>query len=353
MAPIASPSANTRRTHKEKNSLMRFALPIGLASAAAIVGISLAPASSTVVRNIVRPQTSAPHLAKGNVAAVRGALVSRHAMIPNKAGKGGVYFSDYGANVLYGYPAGGGSPTWTVSSGISGPQGMSSTKKNVYVANTNNSQILVYTPPSTSPSLTINDSGEYPAGVAVNKNGTQIWVSNICNNPSCAMGNLEMYDNNGNLQKTITCSNLYRYYFVAVNKKGDVAVDGQNSSGYPAVSFIPSGSSTCTPLSISLEFPGGLQFTAKGDLAIDDQDTSVVTTYAAPNFTSVVASTTLSGASDPVTFAFTKKDVNLISANAGGGNGTQFAYPAGGSPNLTFSGMVEPIGVAVQPPAKH
>jgi len=334
---------------------MRFALPIGLASAAAIIGISLAPASSNVVRSIVRPQTSAPHtLSKGNVASVRGPIVNRnHVVIPDKAGKGNVYVSDYGSNVLYGFPAAGGSPTWTVSSGISGPQGMASTKKNVYVANTNNSQILVYTPPATSPSLTITDSGEYPAGVAVNKSGSVIAVSNICNNPSCAMGNVELYDGNGNLTKTITCSNLYRYYFVAINKGGDLAVDGQDSSGNPQADFIKSGSSTCTPLSLGLSFPGGVNFTTKGDLAIDDQLANTITTWAAPNFTTKLSTATLSGISDPVTFAFTKKDVNLITANAGSGSATEFAYPAGGSPSITFSGMVEPIGVAVQPPAKH
>jgi DNA-binding beta-propeller fold protein YncE len=334
---------------------MRFALPLGLTASAVLIGISLAPASSTVVRSIARPQAPVHHtLSKGNVASVRGGISVPNHAIPDKKGKGNVYVSDYGANVLYGFPASGGSPTWTVSSGISGPQGMSSTKKNIYVANTNDSQILVFTPPSTSPTLTINDAGEYPAGVAVNKNGSEIAVSNICNAPSCAMGNLEIYNASGNLQKTITCSNLYRYYFVAINKKGDIAVDGQDSSGFPEVDLVPSGSSSCTPLtSISLEFPGGLNFTDKGDLAVDDQDTNTVTTYAAPNFTSVVATTPLSGISDPVTFAFTKKDASLITANAGSGDATAFPYPTGGSPTITYGGMVEPIGVAVQPPAKH
>lgn len=334
---------------------MRFALPIGLAASAAIIGISLAPASSNVVRSIVRPQTSVHHvLAKGNVASVRGGVVNRnHVVIPDKAGKGSVYVSDYGNSVLYGFPAAGGSPTWTVSSGISGPQGMSSTKKNVYVANTNNSQVLVYAPPATSPSLTINDSGEYPAGVSVNKNGSVIAVSNICNAPSCGPGNVELYDGSGNLTKTITCPNLSRYYFVGINKGGDLAVDGQDSNGNPQADFIKSGSSSCTALSLSLSFPGGIEFTSKGDIAVDDQLANTVTTWAAPNFNTIVSTTTMSGISDPVTFAFTKKDAGLVTGNAGSGTATLFAYPAGGSPTVTYSGMVEPIGVAVQPPAKH
>ena len=136
---------------------------------------------------------------------------------------------------------------------------------------------------------------------------------------------------------------------MAVDKKGDVVVDGENASGGFAIAEVPAHSSSCEPLTaIAASFPGGVNFTTSGDLAVDDQDSSVVTTYGAPNFNTVVSTTPLGGTSDPVTFAFAATDANLISANAGSANATQFAYPSGGSPNEAWSGMSEPVGVAGQ-----
>jgi len=325
---------------------MRFPHVLPLA-AAVLVGVNLAPASPSEIRPTVRPKLSTGHPMRGNVAAARGAVIFRRYSIPDKQGIGDVYVSDYGNNVLYGFPASGGSPSYVVSSGINGPQGLAETAQNVYVANTNLSQILVFTPPSTTPTLTINDANEYPAGVAVNKKGDQIWVSNICSAPSCGMGNLEEYNAAGVLQKAITCSNMFRYYFVGTDNKGNAAVDGEDASGAPTADVIPAGSSTCTAIAPSLEFPGGVEFTSNGNLAIDDQDAGTVTVYAAPNFSSVVSTTPLGGGiCDPVTFGFAAKDASLITANACSGDATQFAFPGGGSPDLTWSGMVEPIGVA-------
>ena len=194
--------------------------------------------------------------------------------------------------------------------------------------------------------------------MAVGKRGAQIWVSNICSVPSCTAGNLEEYSSSGTLLQTVTCSDLYRYYFVGVDKKGDVAVDGEDESGIPHVDLVRAGSSSCTPLtSIGLQFPGGVQFTTSGDLAVDDQLALTITTWTAPNFTSSSSTTTLGGGiSDPVTFAFVKSDVPkgdkyLWTANAGSGDADEFAYPAGGSPILDVTGIIEPIGVAVQKPA--
>jgi len=326
---------------------MRFLRSLSL-TAAVLVGVNLTPVNAAQVRPTVRARLSTEHVTRGNVAAARGGAFARRYSIPDKRGTGDVYISDYGNNVLYGFPAAGGSPNYVVSSGINGPQGLAKTAKNIYLANTNLSQILVFTPPSTTPTVTINESNEYPSGVAVNARGTSIWVSNICSAPSCGMGNLQEYSATGTLEQTITCANMYRYYFVGVDKKGNVAVDGEDSSFAPAVDVIRAGSTSCTALSTSLSFPGGVEFTTTGNLAIDDQDTSTVSTYLAPSFSTVISTTTLSGSSDPVTFAFGTKDADLISANAGGGNATQFAYPNGGSPNLTWSGLVEPIGVAGQ-----
>jgi hypothetical protein len=340
---------------------MRVSLPLGLAAAAALVGVSLAPASSAVVRNIVRPQ--APHhVSPLTSTALRApTFANMHRFVPNKGGKGSVYVSDYdagatGGGVLYGYPSSGGSPTYTVT-GLDGPQGLAATKKNVYLAETNDSVIQVYAPPSTTPVMTINDTGEYPAGVAVSADGTQIWVSNICSAPSCTKGNVSEFDNNGNLLQAIQCRNLARYYFVAVDSAGNVIVDGEDGFGSFEASEIPAGTNTCTFLtSITASFPGGVQFLKNGDVGILDQLSNTLTEYAAPDFSTVVNTATLSGIYDPIGYAFTKKDKNFWTANYGDASfpssATEFPWPAGGSPTNTITGFVTAVGVTVQPPAK-
>jgi DNA-binding beta-propeller fold protein YncE len=319
-----------------------------------LAGLSLAPASSAVVRNIVRPQPGHVNPLT-SLARVPAPVNPLHRFIPNKAGKGTVYVSDAAADAVYGFAPTGGSPTYVVSSGLSEPQGLDTTKKNLYVANTNDSQILVFQPPSTTPVTTINDPGEYPAGVAVSADGSQIWVSNICSAPSCAKGNVSEFDSSGNLLQAIQCRNLARYYFLAIDKNGNVIVDGVDGFGTFEASEIAAGTNTCTFLtSITAEFPGGVRFLTNGDVVILDQDADTLTEWAAPNFDTAVQTSTISSSSvsDPVTFAFTKKDKDYWTANAGSANATEFPWPAGGTPINTLTGFSQPIGVAIQPPAK-
>jgi streptogramin lyase len=266
----------------------------------------------------------------------------------DKVGVGSVYVSDYGSNALYGYSQSGGSPTYTVTTGIAGPQGVATDKEgSVFLANTNDSQILRFKPPSTAPTLTINDTGEFPSDVAVDRAGN-VWVSNICSAPSCAAGNIVQYDQTGAVLQTLTCANLARDYFIAVDKNGNVVVDGADSNGDVYFDLIPSGSTSCKALPIRLTFPGSLQFNQRGDLVVDDQANSAVKTYRA--FRKLVHVTTFAGGIDPVAIALTYRETGIWAGYAGGM--ALFPYPAGGSPEVTISGLVEPIGIAVTPVPK-
>jgi hypothetical protein len=331
---------------------MRIPSPIGFVAVAALVGASLAPAAS-MVRPPLHQAVSVHHIMGGTSVSRRGLIAQlRHGFVPAKAGKGDVYVSDAGNNTINGYAPTGGNPVFTTSAGLSQPQGMSSTKKSIYVANTNNSQILQYTPPSTTAVATISDPGFFPAGVSVDKKGKNIWVSNICSAPSCGMGNIAQFSGTGSLLQSITCSNMFRYYFIGQDGKGNVAVSGEDASGFPSFDYVASGSSTCTPLSISVEFPGGVEFDTKGNLAVLDQDADTIALYGGSNFGTLISTTSLGGASDPVTFGFSKKDNMAWTANAGG-FAAGYPFPAGGNPTVTISsGLLEPIGIAVTPPGK-
>ncbi len=114
-----------------------------------------------------------------------------------------VYVSDSGTNEVYGYSQSGGSPFITIS-GFSEPQGMATDNiGSVYVADTENSRVQVFPAGSTTPSLTINDAGEYPAGVAVL--GNYIYVTNIISTSDGAGGLVSFNKKTGTPYRTYSC----------------------------------------------------------------------------------------------------------------------------------------------------
>jgi hypothetical protein len=82
------------------------------------------------------------------------------------------------------------------------------------------------------------------------------------------------------------------------------------------------------------------------DIDILDQDTDSIDQYTVSGSTGTeVGTIALSDVSDPVQDWQDGKFV--LTANAGDADATSFAYPAGGSPVSTASGLSEPIGVSV------
>jgi len=272
---------------------------------------------------------------------------------PDKKSKGDyAYVTDYGANELYVYDynvktGAFGSEQGSTTNGLSGPQGACASSKGVvWVANTNDSEVLSYKAPSTTSSGSLSTSGEYPAGCSVDKKG-DVAVSNICNTASCGQGNVDIFKGGKGSPTSVTCPNLYRYYFLAYDKKSNIWVDGEDESGGFALCEIAAGASSGTAITLNSnpEFPGGVQVSGK-DITILDQDASAVDQYTISGTNGTLAgSVTLDGASDPVGDWIAKKFV--LTANAGGANATSFKYPAGGSAVGTVSGFSEPIGVAV------
>src|SRR5580658_8393403 len=82
-------------------------------------------------------------IAARTLVARRGLITGSHRHLVNQNGVGAVYVSDVGVNTLFGYALTGGSPTYTVATGLNEPQGLASTATKVYLANTGDSQILV------------------------------------------------------------------------------------------------------------------------------------------------------------------------------------------------------------------
>jgi hypothetical protein len=276
-------------------------------------------------------------------------------VLPDAASRQTLYVAnaDSGAsgNALYGYSLRHLRLTYYTTTGLNFPQGITTDGSGaVYVANTYGYNILKFEPPATSPVQRIKDSGFRPDDVAVDANAN-IWVANFCTKtPTCAPGNVREYSAAGDLLLTITCPNLERYYFLAVDQRNNVVVAGESHSTGGAAGEIVHGTSSCAPLkAIVVAFPGGVQFTKDGDLTVTDQVYSVMYTYARPKFETLLHTTDLLNIPSPVENAFEKGD-SFVWYSVAGYNGVyQFAYPSGGYATNSLSGFSFPTGVAIGP----
>ena len=242
-------------------------------------------------------------------------------------------------------------------SGLSEPQGIAADGKgNIYIADTSNSRIQIYAPPYNKGPKTLNDPGEYPSDVSVLNNGEFVAVANIIST-SGGPGNVILYKN-GKIVKTISNATFSRVYFCGFDGNGNLYIDGENSDGSAVlgeIAKLTTSGKTFSTLTYNgtIEFPGGIEVTTDGKIAIDDQEAATIYTFNPPkngSLGSPIATTPLTGSADPVTYAFTKNNKALWIVDAGNGDAAKYAYPAGGSPVKTFSlPDAEPIGVALVP----
>ncbi len=269
--------------------------------------------------------------------------------------KAAVIVSDSGTNDVYAYSSSG--KLIATITGFSEPQGMGGTKAgSFYVADTGNSNILLYANDFKTKIATLKDPNQYPVGVSYYEKTGIVGVTNIISTSDGA-GSVSFYAR----EKTTPCvtvssSSWGRVYFDAFDADGNLFIDGEDTSGNVLVGEITGGckATTITTLKVSnaISFPGGVQVTKTGDIAIGDQEGAAVYTYKAPVKGSLgkpIETTPLTGSSDAVTFAFTALDKYLWTADAGLAASEKFDYPAGGSPVAGITGFSEPIGVVVTP----
>jgi len=246
--------------------------------------------------------------------------------------------------------------------GFSQPQGLAvDGKGDLYIADTNNSQIVELKPPYTKTPIKLADPGYYPAGVAVVTIGKDTYVaaSNICSAPNCTQGGFIVYKN-GKSKGAFQSSNIYRAYFLDFDKKGNLYADGENSSYSVVVGEVPGAIKNKQTFNLltynnTIYFPGGVQVTSKGLIGIDDQEGYAVYTYKPPvkgSLGSPVYTTSLSGVGDAVEFALTANNKDLWISDYSYSKAEEFAYTAGGSPVDSFTAGSYALGVAVYPADK-
>jgi hypothetical protein len=273
---------------------------------------------------------------------------------PDTAPKVAVIISDSGTNDVYGFSSTG--KLVSTLTGFNEPQGMGGTKAgSFYVANTGDSNIILYSS-AFKKVATLNDPNQYPVAAAYEETTGIVGVTNIIST-SDGPGSVSFYAKGKTTPcKTVSSTNWGRVYFGAFNTKGTLFIDGEDPSGNVLVGEVTGGCSakTITTLKVSnaITFPGGVEVTKTGDIAIGDQSGAAVYTYKPPikgSLGAPVTTTPLTGASDDVTFSFTSTLKDLWTADAGLAAGEEYAYTAGGSPVKGISGLSLPIGVIATP----
>jgi hypothetical protein len=290
-------------------------------------------------------------------------------MDPNASAHALIFVSDTPDGVIDIYPQAGKSQKLAGQiTGLSQPQGLSvDAARNLYVANTNGSNVLVYAPPyNKSPSLTLDDSGQFPADVAVSAAGV-VAVTNICSAPHCRAdtASVSFYAKGSTTacatvsDDTIGVFNLVRVNFAGFDASGNLYIDGNDPYNEASFGIVQGGCQATSIVHIlpsptfSFFFPGTVQVNQAGQIAIVDLAQEAIATFAPPvngGFGNPVSVTTLTGSSHAVSFALLASGNDLYTADSGGsGSSSEYAYPAGGAAAKTIAVGGQPVGVAVSP----
>lgn len=238
---------------------------------------------------------------------------------------------------------------------------------NLYVANFGSSgagAVLIYAPPYTgSPTLTLDDSGYLPQGVAVSSNGI-VGVANIANASfGSNTGNVIFYAQHSAMPCATVKNAAYAFgFYAAFDGKGDLFVTGQNASGGIVLGEITGGCnatkmrilsaapSTELLLGIQVDKAGRIAVLAEGGSTYNDLDV-----FNAPKHGSLgspVSIVELVTPADPADFAFSASNHVVYTAEQGsGGLANTFDFPAGGMFKKTITVGGAPEGVAVTPPS--
>ncbi len=273
---------------------------------------------------------------------------------PEKRGGEEIYVTDIASfgGELIGYSLSTLQQNYWTSAELDEAQGIAVDRKGaVYVANTYRYDILKFVPPQTVPVQKIKDPKFRPTDVALDSKGN-IWVANWCTSTNaCAPGNVSEYTNAGKLLHEITCRNLMRYTFLAVDKKDNVVVAGGGTS-YGDADEIRANTTKCIELpNVHLSSAGGVQFLNNGNVTFMEQLDNVMYTYAKPAFSKLVATTTFYGVQYLSVAAFEPGDQYFFASSGGGQDVWEFAYPAGGTPLRSLGYIYFPAGVAIGPSA--
>jgi hypothetical protein len=235
------------------------------------------------------------------------------------AGHGTIYASSFGGNTVDYYLKSSG-PSYPVAGSLSGsldnPWGMAvDANDDVYVANSEDENVLVYAKGSTSPTSTLEDPNKFPCDVALGSDGT-VYVANGSGTMFSA-GNVVIYEK-GASEPTQTLNNSHFYHVagLALDKAGNLFVSynvfGPSKTG-GVVEFKAPGFTHTANMHVKLGYAGGVGFDSAGHLLVVDQKVPSLNVYTVGK-RKPIATLSLPGTS--WFFAFNKNSTRLYVADS-------------------------------------
>jgi hypothetical protein len=326
-----------------------------LRSAKYAIGVSAAAAILAACNGGVSQLASPDSQAMGRPSTLRngGALVVHsnrvHSWMDSSAKNGSLlYITDAGTNtvVVYSYPK---LKVVGTLTGFTNPQGDCVDKaNNVWIDNTQTSQLIEYAHGGTTPIATLNDPNQYPVGCSFDPTTGNLAVSNFYST-SGPPGSISIFKNASGAPAVYTPPNFAVVYYLGYDPQGRLYLDGIDSGS----AFLFASFNGTEFKSIMLDHPiggpGAVQAIGK-DIVVGDQTNGANAAYrfAIRGSTGkLVHATPLTGAHDIVQFYVLKKALVGGDFNPSGSTADRFDYPAGGTPTKTAPGLSAPIGAVI------
>jgi hypothetical protein len=293
----------------------------------------------------------APLMAPNNIGRSAPHTVRASWMSPDAKRKALLYTTNAndGTVFAYSYPKG------TMEGELTGfeePYGDCTNKAgDVWIADDLASTITEYAHGGSTPIRTLSDSGEYPAGCAIDPKTGNLAVMNY-ETTSRGPGGVSIYRKAKGKPKTYTDGAITRGWFCSYDTGGNLFLDGDRSgsSGFQ-LAELPRGSSTFTNISInqSIVVPGGVQWDGKYVAVADENGpgNGAMYQFSVSGSTGTLASTTTLDSSQNVhQFWIDTSHSRVVVPSASLGTVGYWKFPAGGNPTESFSGFSFPESVA-------
>jgi hypothetical protein len=275
-------------------------------------------------------------------------------MAPDAKKRDLLYVSDEATNdvFIYSYPGGRLKGTLT---GFDEPYGMCTNEAgDVFIANTEKSEILEYQHGGTSPIATLNDTGYYPVSCSVDPTTGNLAVTNFQALGS-QPGDVAIYAGAKGTPTTFSDAGIPLYEFCGYDDKGNLFIDGYNATGGFAFAELPAGSSSFRNISLNTTIfqPGGVQWDGKyvavGDQYYGDGPAAAIHRVSVSGSSGrVVGTTLLKQRSDEVQVVqFWIDGTKVIGSNALAQSTDVWKYPAGGNAKTLVTGLKIPYGVTL------
>lgn len=266
---------------------------------------------------------------------------------PMARGKPDIFISDVYDGLVNGYDLRTGQLTEQLT-GFSLPQTLATDRAgNLYVAATGDSAIYVFPPGATTPSLTLNDDGWYPTGVAVSSKG-EVAVSNKFS-ISYQQGSVAFYKPGQSTAFNLISSSTFSVpVFCVYDAHGNLYVDGGGAYDGSVAEILHGGEGKSFKLLgiDGLGLIGGIQVAKNGDILVLDQAWDTIYRYW-PGHHQAAGSTFLQTNGDPVTFALVPPRQNVLyDADFALNQSDAYPYPSGGPPGRSLSTSYA-VGVAI------